>query len=167
LGMKQTAVALATALMCVAQAQAATTTRDIQVMARAVGFVTGLPRGAIDVAIVDGPGTDAVLAQMAEGVSASGITLRARRVSLAQLAGSGVRVVIVPEGQGASHAAIAQAAQRLGAVTISTDMSCVRAGRCVVGVAAQPRVEIVVSRTAASAANISFGQAFRVMIREI
>jgi hypothetical protein len=95
------------------------------------------------------------------------VRLNPRRVSLADLAQSGARIIIVPEGQGASHGAIAAAARQLRAVTLSTDMSCVRSGHCVVGVATSPRVEIVVSRSAATASRVSFSQAFRVMIREI
>jgi hypothetical protein len=159
--------ALVAAVAVFAAPAEATTPRDLQVIARAVGFVNGLPRGVVNVAVVDGPGADAVMAAMANGVSAGGLTLNPRRVALNALATSGARVIIVPEGQGASHAAIASAARGMRAVTVSTDMSCVRAGRCVVGVASSPRVEIVVSRIAAAAADISFGQAFRVMIREI
>jgi hypothetical protein len=158
---------LAVALFCTAQAHAATTARDLQLMARAVGFVNGLPRGSVDAVIVDGPNAAALHALMGGGVSGGGVTLAPRRVALADLAGSGARVIIVPEGQASAHAAVAQAARQMNAVTVSTDMSCVRAGRCIIGVVAQPRVEIVVSRDAASAANISFGQAFRVMIREL
>lgn len=160
------AAAVASSLAFVPPAHA-TTTRDLQVIARAVGFINGLPRGVIDVAVVDGPGADAVIAAMGRGVAAGGVTLNPRRVSLAELTSSGVRVIIVPEGQGAVHAAIAATARRLHAVTLSTDMACVRSGRCVVGVAASPRVEIVVSRAAQRASGASFSQAFSVMIREI
>jgi hypothetical protein len=150
-----------------ASAAADTGPRELQVMARAVGFVDGLPRGIIDAAVVDGPGAEAVMAAMSGGVSAGGVTLIARRIAPDRLAASGVRVIIVPEGQGALHAQIAAAARQLRAVTVSTDMSCVRSGRCVIGVAARPRVEIVVSRDAGRANEVSFAQAFRIMIREI
>jgi hypothetical protein len=159
--------ALIAAVAVFAASAEATTPRDLQVVARAVGFVNGLPRGVVNVAVVDGPGAEAVMSAMAQGVSAGGITLNPRRVPLNALTASGARVIIVPEGQSGAHAAIAAAARSMHAVTVSTDMSCVRAGRCVVGVASSPRVEIVVSRAAAAAADISFGQAFRVMIREI
>ncbi|MEJ0058363.1 MAG: hypothetical protein WDM79_01670 [Terricaulis sp.] len=164
---KRLAALFAASILLTAQAQAATTARDLQVIARAVGFIDGLPRGAVDVAIVDGPGADALFAALGRGVTAGGVTLNPRRVSVGALASSGVRVIIVPEGQTASHAAISAAAARLGAVTLSTDMGCVRSGRCVVGVSASPRVEIVVSRAAARLSRVSFSQAFRVMIREI
>lgn len=161
------AALLSAAVILGAQAQAATSARDLQVIARAVGFVEGLPRGSVDVAVVDGPGADEVIAAMGSGVAGGGVTLTPRRVPVGALAGSGVRVIIVPEGQVGSHAAIAAAARSLHAVTLSTDMACVNSGKCVVGVAAEPRVDIVVSRAAATASAIAFQQAFRVMIREI
>ena len=154
------------ALACTA-AYAEPTARDIQVMARAIGFINGLPRGVVDVAVVDGAGAQEVMDAMRGRVSAGGVTLNPRRVPADELSGSGVRIIIVPEGQASMHASIAAAARRLGAATLSTDMNCVRNGHCVVGVAAQPRVEILVSRRAADAAGVSFAQAFRVMIREI
>jgi hypothetical protein len=157
---------IAAAALCAGPAEA-TTPRDLHVVARAVGFVNGLPRGALNVAVVDGPGADAVMVAMAQGVTAGGITLNPRRVALHALASSGARVIIVPEGQRGAHAAIATAAGVMQAVTVSTDMNCVRAGHCVVGVVSSPRVEIVVSRAAAAAADISIAQAFRVMVREI
>ncbi len=167
MGWRAIAALLAISIMFAPMAHAATTPRDLQVIARAVGFINGLPRGIVDVAVVDGPGADALIAAMGRGISAGGVTLNARRVSLGRLAQSGARIVIVPEGQGAAHGAIAAAARQLNAVTLSTDMTCVRSGRCVVGVATSPRVEIVVSRSAATASRVSFSQAFRVMIREI
>jgi hypothetical protein len=136
-------------------------------MARAVGFVDGMPRGAVPVAVVDGPNADAVVAAMGAGVAGGGVTLVPRKIPVSGLAASGVRVIIVPEGQGAQQAAIAAAARGMHAVTMSTDMTCVNSGNCVVGVSAEPRVEIVVSRAASTAAGVAFAQAFRVMIREV
>ena len=160
-------VAALTAAGIAGVAQATTSERDLQVMARAAGFVDGLPRGNVPVAVVDGPNADAVVAAMGAGVAGGGVTLVPRKVAVGDLAGSGVRVIIVPEGQGGQHGAIAAAARSLHAVTMSTDMACVNSGNCVVGVAAEPRVEIVVSRAASTAAGVSFAQAFRVMIREV
>lgn len=159
---------IAAALLLFSTAAAADTgARDLQVIARAVGFVSGLPRGEFGAAVVDGPGADAVLALMGSGVSGGGVTLIPERVSVANLARSNARVIIVPEGQSAAFPAIAAAAARLHAVTVSTDMSCVTGNFCVIGVASSPRVEIVVSRRATDASGVSFSPSFRVMIREI
>ena len=160
-------LALLVALFMAAPNADAATTRDLQVIARAVGFINGLPRGVIDVAVIDGPGADALVAAMGRGVTAGGVTLNPRRVTVGALLASRARIIIVPEGQTAAQPAIAAAARSLGAVTLSTDMNCVQSRLCVVGVRALPRVEIVVSRDAAAASRVSFSQAFRVMIREI
>ena len=149
------------------QARAETDERELQLMARAVGFVSRMPRGGVQAAIVDGDGADSLTAAMGGGVNGGGVTLLPRRVALRDLAESGVRVIIVPEGRGADFSAIAEAARRLHAVTLSTDMACVRAGQCVVGVTASPRVDIVVSRDAAMASGVSFADVFRVIFREL
>lgn len=136
-------------------------------MARAIGFVNNLPRGAVDAVIVDGPNASTLHQLMARGATGGGVTLATRILPLEDLAGSGARVIVVPEGQGAAHAAIAAAARSLRAVTISTDLSCVHAGYCVLGVSTYPRADIIVSRAAADASRVSFSRAFREMIREI
>jgi len=161
--------AIAAAVVCVVlqPAAAATTERDLAVMVRAVGFVEGFPKGDVAAAVVDGPGADAVMAAFGSGVSGGAVTLKPKKLAVGELAGSGVKVIIVPEGQSGQHAAIAAAAKQLKAVTISTDKGCAQAGQCVLSATSAPQVEIVMSRSAASAAGVSFGAAFRVMIKEI
>jgi len=165
------AVAALGAALCAASLHspsfADTTERDLAIVVRAVGFVDGFPKGEVTAAVVDGPGADAVVAAFAGGVSAGAITLKAKKVAVADLAASGVKVIIVPEGQAAQHAAIATAAKQLKAITVSTDKPCVRSGHCVLSISSTPQVEIVMSREAASASGVNFGAAFRVMIKEI
>jgi hypothetical protein len=153
-------------LFAAAPAQA-TSARDAAVVARAVSFVQGGPTGEVSVAVVDGPGADAAVAAFGSGVAAGAVTLKARKVPLSALAGSGAKVVLVPEGQSGVHAEVAEIAKRMRALTVSSELSCVQAGHCVMGVRAEPRVEIVVSRAAAAANGVAFQSAFRVMIREL
>lgn len=161
--------AISTILLALAMAgpAAAATERDVALMVRAVGFAESTPKGAVQAAVVDGPGADQIIAALGSGVSANGVTLTGRKVAASALAGSGAKVIIVPAGQSAAFATISAAARQLGALTISADMSCVRAGQCVVGATASPQVEIVVSRSAAAANAVTFASAFRVMIKEI
>ena len=159
-------MAAALALSVCAPAQANTSARELHLIARAIGFVRGMPRGAVDVAVIDGEGADAVMAAMRPGVTAGGVTLFARRVSLDELEQSRVRVIVVPEGQREAHARIASIARRMHAVTASTDLACVQADYCVVGVSAQHSNQIRVSREAAEASDVSFSVAFRVLVSE-
>lgn len=164
---KVLSIAAALVLVVSGPALAETGSAELQIMARAVGFVSGLPRGAQVVAIVDGPGAAQVMHTMGASVSAGGITLIPRLVSVDNLASSGARIIIVPEGQRAQHAAIATAAAHLNAISISTDMSCVRSNYCVVGVATRPRTDIIVSTAARDMNRVRFAQAFRIMFREV
>lgn len=164
--LRDSAVAML-AVLAASVANAATTGSDVQVMARAVGFVSGLPRGTIIAAVVDGPNADSVVAAMNAGVNGGGVTLLPRKVPASGLVASGARVIIVPEGMESQYATIAAAAKSLHAVTVSTDMNCVKQAHCVVGVVARPRVDILVSREASKTNGVSFNQAFRIMIREI
>jgi hypothetical protein len=75
--------------------------------------------------------------------------------------------VIVAAGSGAIHATMAAVAAQSNALSASTDMSCVQAGHCVLGVRAAPKVEIYVSGSAATKAELVFEQAFRLMVKEL
>lgn len=48
---------------------------------------------------------------------------------------------------------------------LTTDTALVEAGHCVVAVRSSPRIEVVVSNTAAHAAGLDFAAAFRLMVR--
>lgn len=51
-------------------------------------------------------------------------------------------------------------------VIISFELGCVRAARCTVGVATQPRIEVILNQQVASAFGIEFSQGFRMMVTE-
>ena len=57
-------------------------------------------------------------------------------------------------------------ARRNQTLIISADLSCVRAGKCTVGVVGTPRVEVVISQQAALSCGIEFSEAFRMMVTE-
>lgn len=148
---------------------------NLPIAARVVSFLQPPPSGAVNAAILFSPGNPASLADAAAiermvgaGVEAGKTSLHTRRVpvtALDQL--SGYRVAFVTAGLRASHDDIAAAAARHSVVTITSDQSCVQAGRCVVGIATAPRVQITVSRSAARAVNARFGSAFLMLVREI
>lgn len=145
----------------------ATSAKDLQVIARLISFMENGPKGTVEVAVVDGAGADAAIAAFGGGVAAGPVTLKAKKVAASALAGSGAKVILVPEGQAANQAAVAAAAKALGALSISTDKSCAESGKCVASVQSDPKVEIVVNRAAATASKVSFQSAFRVMIKEL
>lgn len=159
-----------------AQAAAQTTSRDVEVAARAVAFLASKPTGEQTTAVIYAPGNaeskadaDAIVAILAGGVSANKVSLGAAKlVPVGDLSGlAGVQVAFVTRGLGAQHDGIAKAAASQHLLTVSSDLGCVRAGHCVVGVQGQPSVQILISKQASQATGQSFASAFLMMAKEL
>lgn len=154
-----------------APAMAETTTRDIEVIGRALGFMEGASGSDRVVAIVYDPASEAeaqaLAGAMDGGLSAGRVTLTGRLVPASDIGSVSGAHAAVLLGAAASDAGIASAANGSGAMTVSTDMSCVESGGCVMGVQSAPSVRIVVNRGNAEAASVSFAAAFAMMIEEI
>ena len=153
-----------------------TTAKDIEVAARAVAFLASKPSGSQTTAVVYAPGSadskadaDAIAAILAGGVTANKVTLEAPKVVTASELSSlsGVTVVFVARGMSAHYAAVSQAAAAKKFLTVTSDLDCARGGHCVVGVQAQPSVQILISKQASQAAGQSFSSAFLMMAKEL
>ena len=145
--------------------------KDIEVAARTFKFIEGAPSGTATLGVVADPSVaasqaqaDAIVAEFGGGKSVGGLTITPKVVAPGDV--SGVDMVFVTEGLGAQHSAIGAAAGSAGILSLSTDMACVDAGHCVMGVRAEPKVQIVVSRGATSAAGLTLNQALKMMIEE-
>lgn len=157
-----------------ARPAAAVTAKDIQVAARSVAFLSNPPSGTVQAAIVFDPANadskaeaESVKSLISQFPKAGGATLSPVLVpsdQLGQLAGKGV--VFMASGVG-NAAAVFDAAASNGVPTLSIGESCVRAGHCVVGVVTSPKVQILVNKSAAEAASVSFKSAFLMMIQEV
>jgi len=143
------------------------------VATRVISFLQPQLSGSIPAAIIYQPGNAASEAEAASIERAGPLiagkgTLRLKRVpanALGQLAG--VRVAFVTSGLREAEGQIAAAAARQSILTITSDLACVQAGHCAVAISTTPRVQITVSRAAAKAANIQFGSAFLMLVKEI
>ena len=148
---------------------------NVPVAVRVLSFLQPPPSGVTSVAIVFEPGNavsegDAAALErtIGNGMPAGKATMRTRRVPVGALSGlAGARAAFVTNGLRDEQAQVATAAARLSLVTITADIACVQAGRCVVGISTTPRVQITVNRAAAKAANIHFGSAFLMLVKEI
>ena len=166
--------ALATLAINGTTVTAATTAKDAKIIGKAVGFLEPGISGATTVAIVYDSG-DAASTSDAEGVQSAFAGVKAGKNSietklvdvnaLSDL--SGTSVAVLAAGTESHQAAVQAAAAAAGILTASTDMSCVQAGHCVLGVATSPKVEILVSKAAREAAGLSFKTAFLMMVKEL
>lgn len=160
------------AAMGVAPAGGATSSKEIAVAARAIGFMEPRP-GVIPVVVVyqDGNAASAADANMIkaqlERTPIRGATLRVTTASSGNAGAiGGAKVAFLAEGV-ANQAGVFAVASRSGVLTISSEMGCVAAGRCAVGVRSEPTVEIVVNRRALAASRVGFSKAFLMLVREI
>lgn len=148
---------------------------NVPVAARVISFVQPTPVGIIPVAIVYQPGNSSSEAEAAgmEKVLANGMrigraSLRTRRVpvsSLDQL--GGMKAAFITGNLRSYQDDVAAAATSQSILTITSDTSCVTAGRCVVGITSASRTQIIVSKAAARRNGIRFGSAFLMLVKEI
>jgi hypothetical protein len=163
--------------MCFAMpAFAATDQMDLAVGMKTLPLLTDKITGTEQLAVIYDPANpaskqeaDGIMAIMDKGLLAPGdVKLTGVLVpigDLSKLASS--RIAILTGDLSAHYSAIGNAAATHGVLTMSTDLGCVRASKCVLGLVSKPRVEIYYSKTAANSARIGFGQVFTMLAKEI
>lgn len=163
-------VALATMTPLAAHADPA---KDIAIAGRALTFLENGPTGKVVMGVVFDPSKpasvaekNAIMAAIGGGLATGGVTLTGKAVEAGDASGAaGVGALYVTTG--ANGAAVVSAAKAKKIITIGSDVSCATSGACVMSVSGDPKVEIVVSRSAAAAVGAVFKAAFRMMIREV
>ncbi|ESQ75765.1 hypothetical protein [Asticcacaulis sp. AC402] len=169
-----TALATAVATLFLAPLSAhADGAREIQVAGRTLTFLDGGPTGKVTFAIVydaSKPASvaekDEVMAALGSGMAAGSATIVGKPVEAGAI-GSAGDVGAYYITRGVNFTAVGSAAKSKKILSIGSDMACVKAGACVMGVAATPKVEIVVNSATAAAVGAKFKAAFKMMIKEI
>lgn len=78
---------------------------------------------------------------------------------------SSSKIAFITPGLSSQYGAIAAAAT--GVLTITADIPCVKAGKCIIGVVTSPDVTIYYSKAAADAAKIDFSSAFTMLVKQL
>jgi hypothetical protein len=153
---------------------AATSTKDLQVGVRGVDFLADPPRGKVPVAVVydaaskasqqDAQAISSWLTASARGTKAELVPILLEVQDLDRA--PAYRVAIIANGLEASFSRILDFARRNVTLTITADLACVRSGACVLGIATEPAVEVIVSRQASTICGVEFQRAFRMMVKE-
>jgi hypothetical protein len=154
-----------------AAAAASLSSRDVQIIAKALGFLDPAPQGGT-VAVIYSAGdaasradAQAIVALFGDGLASGSGIITARPIDAGSL-GDGTGFVAIILAAGAEHAGPATSrAHRLLSITAAEDL--VRSGRCVMAVQSEPRVEITVNRAAAQAAGVAFTAAFGMLVHQI
>jgi hypothetical protein len=159
-------------LACAAPVAAASLSgRDVQIIAKALGFLDPAPPGGI-VAVIyatrnvaSKADATAIVALFGDGLASGGGIVTAKAIDAGSLGdGTGyVAIILAAGGENAGPAGLTP--RRLLSITAADEL--VRAGRCVMAVHSEPRVDITVNRAAAQAAGIGFTAAFGMLVHEI
>ncbi len=79
----------------------------------------------------------------------------------------GSKIAFITAGLSKYYDGIGRAAGNGKILTMSTDLACVEANKCVIGIISKPNVEIYYSKSAAEAASIGFSQVFSLLVKQI
>lgn len=167
------ALALAIAAAALAPAKASSLTqKDVQILVKAIGFLEPPPAGAGTVAIAYDPANpaskqdaEAIAGYFGEGLKAGSAVLKSKVVEVGQLAAGGFVAIVAASGAKLDQIAAAARSQHVACVT--ADAAAVQAGQCVMSVKSDPKVEILINRSAAASNGIAFGSAFMLMAHAI
>jgi len=155
----------------------ATDALDISVGLKILPLVNGRSLDSLSIAIVFDPASSESKADgefIKNGIANAAEILNEPRLAihlvnintLDQLSGS--KMVFIARSVSSAHFdAISHAAALNGALTLSTDLECVKSHKCVVGIVSQPHVEIYYSPAAAANSHISFSSTFTMLVRQI
>jgi hypothetical protein len=151
---------------------ASVSTKDLKVLGSALGFLQPEPSGPQTLAITyltndEASRQDAlaVAALIGDGLRTGHAVFQPKLVDTASLGTGGYAAILAAAGADGDRVMAASRAARVLCVT--TDFSAVQAGRCVMAIRAEPRVQILVNHAAAAASGIELAPAFLMMIREI
>jgi hypothetical protein len=159
------AILLVTAAL---EVSAEVTTRDLQVAARALGFMDPPLSGEKLMGIVFDPSNNRSRQQaenirdmIGAGLASGNLRLLAELVPVAEIDTAQVDLFFLTEYLNELHINT----PTRPCLTVALEQ--VRNGICAMGVQSLPRVDIIINRQAAEASGLNFAAVFRVMIREI
>jgi ABC-type uncharacterized transport system substrate-binding protein len=149
------------------------TATDVQVAARALSFMERPLAGAVRVGILYAPDSprsvreaETLRDMLGTGLKAGKLELKPILVKLSDAATAKVDLFFLTEFVAAADANAAGIVA-LKRPCVTTDISQVERGACLMGVRSTPKVQIVVNRAAAKDSGVAFATVFRVMITEI
>ena len=152
----------------------ATAPKDLKIGIHVIDFITNAPPGRVGLGVVydsrsreSQEDAQAILASLASVELHVPAGLKPVLVDIRDLdETSDLRAVIVADHMKADYDELADYGRRRHTLVLSSDLDCVRAGKCTVGIASVPRVEVIVSTQQAQASGIQFSEAFRMMVTE-
>lgn len=140
--------------------------KDVQIVLRSLGFFDPAFSGDIEAVVAFDNASKDDAEKIASLLTASSpkVNLKAKAMSVEQVAGSSAKVVFVPDSL-KDYKGI-EAATKAGKITLETGNGCTDADKCVISIKAEPKVSIIVAPNALSASGLKLNPSFKMMIVE-
>ncbi|MDR3449739.1 MAG: hypothetical protein P4M15_08370 [Alphaproteobacteria bacterium] len=149
---------------------------DLSVALKTLPLLTNKITGPTSVAIIYDPSNteskadaERIKSIIDGGLQAPGdIKLITQLTSASDLSGlAAAKIAFLAQGmRSAACKAVAGVAASAGTLTISTNLDCVKANQCVLGIVSKPQVEVYFSPVAAEATKIGFASAFTMLTKQ-
>ena len=146
---------------------------DLQIAVRALGFTNNPPSGNLSVGIVyvdsiPNSVNEAHELQdiLGDGLQVGNLYLKPVMVPINAVENANVGLFFMTEGMGSNGQGVLSASNQKQILCVTTDVTQVIRGLCALGVKSQPKIEILVNRSAAANSGITFSSAFSMMITE-
>lgn len=175
--MIRNALRLGLAACCAAfalNARADVSATDLQVAARALGFMQNAPTGRVNVGIVYSSGVRPSVTQaerlsdlLGSGLREGNLVLQPVLVEVGDASTADVDFFFMTEHLEAVGTPLSNVSAKRKIPCITTDIAQVERGACTIGVRSKPKIAVFLNRAAAKASGTSFATAFRVMINEL
>jgi hypothetical protein len=146
--------------------------KDLKVLGSALAWTQPEPVGQLVIAIVyvandeaSRKDAEAIAALMGDGLHAGKAVFQPKLFDTGSLSNGGYGAILAAVNADGDRIIAASRAARV--LCITADFAAVQAGRCVMAIRAEPRVQVLVNHAAAAATGVDFAPAFLMMIREI
>ncbi len=155
-------------------ARAETTAKDVQLMLKAVSFLSSKPTGSLSVSVLFNPANpesvkDAeVIRSLLTTIKAGTIVPVSKAVELSQIATLDSPAAIVTRGLSMGELdEISTAVKARKVLTLSTDPDCAKTGKCVISIVSEPKVQVLYNGAAGQSTGVEFVPTFRMLITEL
>jgi len=165
--------AIAYVVLLSAPAHAEVTPVDLQIAARALGFMERPLSGNVRLGIVFDPADQrsagdatAIAKLLGDGVTAGNLVFKPVLMDINQAMTAPIDAFFLPVGIKDHGMKISKATASRKLPCITLNIGQVQDGNCVLGIQVLPKIEIYLSRAAAEGSDITFVPVFRMMVTE-
>jgi len=161
--------------MIIFPTHAETNAKEFKAFSKILSLSKNLPAGRIELGVVYNASNatskadfDAIKAMIGNGFKGPKHQITLKEVAPADIANSGTPVLFVTEGLDAgTQGKVAEIAKKNKVLTVSTDMTCVESGNCILGIDVSKGVKVLMNGNSYRNSGLKFDAAFEFMVKEI